>query len=180
MCRWYSVRSWGTLNRSPIIPSAGGSRCETAGMEALLEVPAGERRSPFDRLRRSPRRISSTAMRSALQRYREFRHLSIRGLDFSGIPPVRLKALTRYAAPVWAPSIADVRWAATVFGRTGPGTADADGRGNLRTSTNSPKSLSSVPRTRLSSIARARISSSAARWFLSRVDGTSCPDHIYP
>ena len=45
-------------------------------------------------------------MRSALERYRQLRRLGIRDLDFSGIPPVRLKALARYAATGWAPSIA--------------------------------------------------------------------------
>ena len=94
-----SARTWRRLAALP-------SDEQCAQLEALLEVPAGERRSPFDRLRRSPRRISSTAMRSVLQRYREFRHLGIRGFDFSGIPPVRLKALARYAPTGWAPSIA--------------------------------------------------------------------------
>ena len=94
-----SVRTWRRLAALP-------SDEQCAQLEALLEVPDGERRSPFDRLRRSPRRISSAAMRSALQRYRQLRHLGIRGLDFSSIPPGRLKALARYAATGWAPSIA--------------------------------------------------------------------------
>ena len=94
-----SVRTWRRLAALP-----NDEQC--AQLEALLEVPDGERRSLFDRLRRSPRRISSAAMRSALQRYRQLRHLGIRGLDFSSIPPGRLKALARYAATGWAPSIA--------------------------------------------------------------------------
>ena len=93
------MRTWRRLAALP-------SDEQCAQLEALLEVPDGERRSPFDRLRRSPRRISSAAMRSALQRYRQLRHLGIRGLDFSSIPPGRLKALARYAATGWAPSIA--------------------------------------------------------------------------
>ena len=94
-----SVRTWRRLAALP-------SDEQCAQLEALLEVPDGERRSPFDRLRRSPRRIRRAAMRSALQRYRQLRHLGIRGLDFSSIPPGRLKALARYAATGWAPSIA--------------------------------------------------------------------------
>ena len=94
-----SMRTWQRLAGLP-------SDAQCAQLEALLEVPDGERRSLFDRLRRSPRRISSAAMRSALERYRQLRRLGIRDLDFSGIPPVRLKALARYAATGWAPSIA--------------------------------------------------------------------------
>ena len=94
-----SVRTWRRLAALP-------SDAQCAQLEALLEVPDGERRSLFDRLRRSPRRISSAAMRSALERYRQLRRLGIRDLDFSGIPPVRLKALARFAATGWAPSIA--------------------------------------------------------------------------
>ena len=94
-----AMRTWRRLATLP-------SDEQAAQLEALLEVPDGDRRSHFDRLRRSPRRISSTAMRSALQRHRQLRCLGIRNLDFSGIPPVRLKALARYAATGWAPSIA--------------------------------------------------------------------------
>lgn len=94
-----AMRTWRRLAALP-------SDEQAAQLEALLEVPDGDRRSHFDRLRRSPRRISSTAMRSALQRHRQLRCLGIRNLDFSGIPPVRLKALARYAATGWAPSIA--------------------------------------------------------------------------
>ena len=92
-------RTWQRLTN---LPNAD----QRSDLEALLIVPDGERRSRFDQLRQSPRRVSSVAMLTALERYEELHRLGIRQLDFSGIPPVRLKALARYASTGWAPNIA--------------------------------------------------------------------------
>ncbi len=94
-----SLRAWQRLAALP----TDGQRIQ---LEALLTVPEEERRSRFDLLRQSPARVSSTSMIAALERYDELKSLGIRRLDFSCIPPMRLKALARYAATGWAPNIA--------------------------------------------------------------------------
>ena len=94
-----SLRVW---QRLAVLPNAG----QRVQLEALLAVSNGERRSRFDQIRQSPTRVSSTSMIAALERYEELKSLGIRKLDFSRIPPMRLKALARYAATGWAPNIA--------------------------------------------------------------------------
>ncbi|MDC0948373.1 Tn3 family transposase [Gammaproteobacteria bacterium] len=94
-----SRRAWKRLAALP-------NKEQCRRLEALLPVAEGDRRSRFDQLRQSPTRVSSTSMISALARYEEIRSLGVRELDFSQIPPMRLKALARYAATGWAPSIA--------------------------------------------------------------------------
>jgi hypothetical protein len=70
---------------------------QKAKLQALLQVPAGERTSNFDRYRKGPVRISSTAFNTAIARYRYFKAFGMQELDFSYIPPVRLKNLARHA-----------------------------------------------------------------------------------
>ena len=93
-----SLRAWQQLAALP-------TDFQRAQLEALLIRQEGNRRSRFDQLRKSPTRVSSTSMIAALKRYEELESLGIRGLDFSRIPPMRLKALARYAATGWAPNI---------------------------------------------------------------------------
>jgi hypothetical protein len=71
-------------------------------LEALLTLPEGKRRSQFDQLRQGPRHVSSPSMIAALERYEALRHLGIRELDFSRIPPVWIQSLSRYATTGWA------------------------------------------------------------------------------
>ncbi len=71
-----------------------------------MEVPQGTRYSHLDRLRRGPTRVSAPALIVALRRHQEMQALGIGKLNFSGIPPVRINALARYAATAWAPMIA--------------------------------------------------------------------------
>ena len=94
-----SLRAW---QRLAALPSAE----QRNELETMLAVPSGERRSRFDQLRQSPRYVSSTSLLSALERYEKLNQLGIRNLDFSAIPPVRLRALARYATAGWAPNIA--------------------------------------------------------------------------
>ncbi len=60
-------------------------------------MPEGERVSRFDRYRRGPVTISSPAFIVAVERYLELRGFNLHDLDFSHIPPVRLKNLARHA-----------------------------------------------------------------------------------
>jgi TnpA family transposase len=75
-------------------------------LEALLQIPEGARYSHLDRLRRGPTRISAPALIVAPQRHEELQAMGVSKLDFSEIPPVRIKSLARYAATAWAPTIA--------------------------------------------------------------------------
>lgn len=82
------------------------SEAQREQLEALLVVPPGSRVSRMDSLRRGPTKASAPALLAALQRHRALRALGIGKLDFSSIPPVRIKALARHAATAWAPTIA--------------------------------------------------------------------------
>lgn len=94
-----SLRTWQRLAALP-------SDEQRTRLDTLLSVPEGRRRSRFDQLRQSPTRVSGTSMIAALERYEELKSLGIRGLNFSRIPPLRLKALARYATTGWAPNLA--------------------------------------------------------------------------
>lgn len=67
-------------------------------LETLLKVPEGMRTSSFDQYRKGPTTISSKAFNAAMVRYTELLTFGIHELDFSNIPPVRLRDLARYAS----------------------------------------------------------------------------------
>jgi TnpA family transposase len=94
-----TLRAWQRLASLP-------NEDQRRQLEALLQVPEDKRRSQFDQLRQGPRHVSSPSIIAALDRYEELRALGIRKLDFSSIPSVWLKSLTRYATTGWAPNIA--------------------------------------------------------------------------
>jgi TnpA family transposase len=94
-----AARLWKQL---AALPDAG----QQERLEALLVVPEGSRQTPLDRLRHGPTRVSGPALVGALQRLREIRDLGVGPLDLRSIPPSRLKALARFAAAAWAPTIA--------------------------------------------------------------------------
>ncbi len=71
-----------------------------------MKIRPGTRYSRLDSLRRGPTRVSAPALLAALQRHGELQALGIGKLDVSGVPPVRIKTLARYAATAWAPTIA--------------------------------------------------------------------------
>lgn len=86
--------------------AASASECQRGRLEALLVIPAGQRRTELDRLRRAPVRVSAPEMTSALQRYAEVRALGAGGFDISSVPYARVRELARHAASAWAPTIA--------------------------------------------------------------------------
>lgn len=69
-------------------------------LETLLQVPDGERTSLFDRYRKGPSTISGPAFNEAVERYKNLQTFGMSALDFSHIPPVRLKILARHAGMV--------------------------------------------------------------------------------
>ena len=79
---------------------------QKAKLETLLEVPEGQRSSRFDRYQKGPVTISAPAFNAAVERYLELRALGIGDIDFSHIPPVRLKNLARHAGVITVPKIA--------------------------------------------------------------------------
>ena len=92
-------------------------------LEGLLVAPAGGRYSHLDRLRHGPTRVSSTALVNAVRRLEAIRALGFSDLSLAWVPPNRLNTLGRYAASVWAPTMArmpDDRRTATLlaFART--------------------------------------------------------------
>ncbi len=66
-------------------------------LEILLHVPDGQRISMFDRYRKGPVTISGPSFNTAVDRFKTLKAFGIAELDFSHIPPVRLKNLARYA-----------------------------------------------------------------------------------
>jgi hypothetical protein len=79
---------------------------QKAKLETLLEVPEGMRASRFDHYRKGPVTVSGPAFNTAVGRYLELRAFGVHTLDFSRIPPVRLKNLARHAGAISMPKIA--------------------------------------------------------------------------
>lgn len=73
---------------------------QKAKLETLLQVPEGMRGSSFDYYRKGPTTISSPAFNAAVERYLELQAFGLQELDFSKIPPVRLKNLARHAGVI--------------------------------------------------------------------------------
>ncbi|NOZ54444.1 MAG: Tn3 family transposase [Gammaproteobacteria bacterium] len=73
---------------------------QEAKLETILQVPDGMRISQFDRYRKGPVTISSSAFNVAVERYQELQAFGLQKLDFSHIPPVRLKSLARHAGVI--------------------------------------------------------------------------------
>jgi TnpA family transposase len=79
---------------------------QRACLEGLLEVPAGERQSPLDQLRRGPNRVSAPALVGALDRLQAIRAIGVGDIDLGHLPSSRIQALARYASKTTAAMIA--------------------------------------------------------------------------
>lgn len=86
-------RLWRCLSSLP-------NREQKANLETLLQIPDGQRTSGFDRFRKGPTTISGPAFNLSVQRYLDLRAFGIHEIDFSHIPPVRLKNLARHAGVI--------------------------------------------------------------------------------
>ncbi len=69
---------------------------QQAMLDALLEVPEGERSSRLDTLRRAPTRVSGPGMVAALERVAEIHGIGTVEVDTAVVPPRRLAELSRY------------------------------------------------------------------------------------
>ncbi len=69
-------------------------------LDGLLEIPEGQRNSQFDRFRKGPVTISGPAFNEAVNRYKELEGFGVTNLDFSHVPPARLKSLARHAGMI--------------------------------------------------------------------------------
>ena len=88
--------------RPASLPTSG----QKAKLETLLQVPEGVRASRFDQRRKGPVAISGPAFNAAVGRHLDPRAFGVHTLDFSRIPPVRLKNLARHAGLISMPKIA--------------------------------------------------------------------------
>lgn len=79
---------------------------QKAKLETLLQVPEDARSSSFDRYQKGPVTISAPAFNASVERYLELQAFGIAEIDFSHIPPVRLKNLARHAGIITVPKIA--------------------------------------------------------------------------
>jgi TnpA family transposase len=70
---------------------------QKAKLETLFQIPEESRSSRFDSYRKGPTTISGPAFNTAVERYLDLREFGMGALDFSSIPPVRLKSLARHA-----------------------------------------------------------------------------------
>ena len=89
-----------------------------ARLRALLDVPAGQRVSEWERLRRSPVRTSGPGLERALTRAAEVISVGAGRADLSGVPANRLSVLARYGLTAKAPLLRDLagpRQAATLL-----------------------------------------------------------------
>lgn len=69
-------------------------------LETLLEIPHGYYHSKLDLYRKGAVAISGPSFNDAMNRYKNLMAFDMQELDFSRIPPVRLKSLARYAGMV--------------------------------------------------------------------------------
>ena len=84
-------RLWKKLSSLP-------TKEQKAQLKTLFHVPDGQRFSNFDRYRKGPVTISGHAFNEAVERYLELRAFGLHTLDFSSIPPTRLKSLARHSS----------------------------------------------------------------------------------
>jgi TnpA family transposase len=81
------------------------NRKQTQTLEDLLIVPEGLFRSPLERLRLEPTRISVPSLLRSLERIKEIRAVGVGNIDLRAFPVSRLQAICRHAAGAWAATI---------------------------------------------------------------------------
>lgn len=86
-------RLWVRLSSLP-------SKEQKTQLETLLQVPDGNRTSRLDFYRQGPTTVSSPAFNEAIDRYKALMAFDMQVLDFSQIPPMRLKNIARYASTI--------------------------------------------------------------------------------
>lgn len=96
-----SKRLWRLLSALPTIE-------QKEKLKTLLKIREGKRFSNLDYYRKSPTTISSNSFNLAITRYVELRDFGIQSIDFSHIPPIRLKMIARHAGMITAPKIAEM------------------------------------------------------------------------
>jgi hypothetical protein len=99
VCEKAATRLWHTMARA-LKPR------QIARLETLLVADDRSWQSPLERLRCAPTRVSVAGPVGALERLQEIRALGVSHIDLSGVPPVRVQALARYAATARAQAIA--------------------------------------------------------------------------
>jgi TnpA family transposase len=96
-----SKRLWRLLSALP-------SREQKEKLEVLLKIREGKRISNLDYYRKSPTTISSSSLNTAINCYLELQTFGMKSINFSAIPPVRLKTIARYAGVITAQKIAEM------------------------------------------------------------------------
>lgn len=84
-----NLRLWSMLAKLP-------TEKQRQNLEQLLVVPENAHQSEFERMRKSPTRLSAPSLVKALSRLEQIRTLVIRQLNLSKIPTIRLHLLARY------------------------------------------------------------------------------------
>lgn len=77
-------------------------------LKTLLKIRESKRVSNLDYYRKSPTTVSGNSFNSTITRYVELRDFGIQLIDFSRIPPIRLKMIARHAGMITAPKIAEM------------------------------------------------------------------------
>jgi len=96
-----SKRLWRLLSALPTTE-------QKAKLKTLLKIRENKRFSNLDYYRKSPTTVSSNSFNSTIIRYVELRDFGIQSIDFSRIPPIRLKMIARHAGMITAPKIAEI------------------------------------------------------------------------
>ena len=96
-----SKRLWRLLSALPTIE-------QKEKLKTLIKIREGKRFSNLDYYRKSPTTISSNSFNLAITRYIELKNFGIQSIDFSHIPPIRLKMIARHAGMITAPKIAEM------------------------------------------------------------------------
>ncbi len=82
------------------------NKTQATQLEDLLVVPKDERKTPLERLRQQPDRISSNALNSTLERIDKIKAVGVSKIDLEDIPDSRLTSLAKYAQVAWAQHLA--------------------------------------------------------------------------